>query len=422
MKKKISIIGLGYVGLPLAIEFGKNENVVGFDNNQNRVEKLKKKIDENLQIKRSEFLKAKSLRFSTNKKDLLNSDYFMITVPTPINHANKPDLKSLIGATKLVAKHLKKGSIVIYESTVYPGCTEEICVPLLEKISNFKMNVDFFCGYSPERINVGDKRYTLKKLVKVTSGSNSFSAKKINQLYKKIISAGTHMAPSIKVAEAAKVIENTQRDMNIGLVNELSIIFAKLKIDTLDVLKAAETKWNFISYKPGLVGGHCIGVDPYYLTHKANELGYKAKIILASRNLNNSMSEYVAKRVFGIMKKKKIKINNSNILILGITFKKNCNDTRNTKIYDLIKFLNVKNIKVDVYDPWVSRDKLDKKIKFNFLNKISKNKSYDGSILAVSHDCFKNFKKNGFGKLLKKKSVVFDVKSFLKKEFSDERL
>jgi len=421
-KNKIAIIGLGYVGLPLAIEFGKICEVVGFDLNINRVNELKKFEDNNLQIKKNEFKKAKNLKFTANEKNLVNSDYFIITVPTPINKLNKPDLKNLVGATKIVGKYIKKNSIVIYESTVFPGCTEELCAPLLKKISKLEYNLDFYCGYSPERINVGDKKYSLTNLKKVTSGSNSFTAKKIDNLYKKIISAGTHLAPSIKVAEAAKVIENTQRDLNIGLVNELSIIFNKMKINTADVLEAAATKWNFVSYKPGLVGGHCIGVDPYYLTYKASQLGYKAKIILTGRKLNNSMSSFVAKRVCYLMQKKKIKTKNSKILILGVTFKKNCTDIRNTKVLDLIKYLISKKIKVDVYDPWVNANELDKNRKYNFLSKIPNRKIYDAAVLAVSHDVFFTFKKKGLSKYLKKTSVVFDIENFLEKKFSDERL
>ena len=422
MKKKISIIGLGYVGLPLAIEFAKIARVIGFDNNKQRVEKLNNKIDENLQVKKKDFLHKNSLKFSTNKNDLTNSDYFIVTVPTPIDHKNKPDLKHLIESTKIIGKYLKKNSIVVYESTVYPGCTEEVCVPILQKISGLKFNKDFFCGYSPERINVGDNRFTLKKIKKVTSGSTPSSAKKIDALYKKIITAGTHLASSIKVAEASKVIENTQRDLNIGLVNELSIIFNLLKIDTKEVIEAAATKWNFIPYSPGLVGGHCIGVDPYYLTYKAEKLGYKPKIILSSRKLNNSMSSHVAKRFTYLMKSKKIKVNKSKVLIFGITFKKNCTDIRNTKVLDLIKHLRLKKVEVDVYDPWADLNSLKGKMNFKFISNLTEKKNYDGAILAVSHDCFSKFQKKGFGKLLKKKSVVYDVKSFLDKSLSDERL
>jgi UDP-N-acetyl-D-glucosamine/UDP-N-acetyl-D-galactosamine dehydrogenase len=420
-KNKISIIGLGYVGLPLAIEFAKIDEVVGFDLNNHRIRELKDYKDLNLQISQKQFKRSKKLLFTNDEKNLENSDYFIITVPTPINKLNKPDLKSLISATKIVGKYIKKNGIVIYESTVFPGCTEEICAPLLSKISGLKYNKDFFCGYSPERINVGDKKNTLKNLKKVTSGSNNQISKKIDSLYKKIITAGTHRAPSIKVAEAAKVIENTQRDLNIGLVNELSIIFNKMKIDTADVLKAAATKWNFVSYKPGLVGGHCIGVDPYYLTYKAKQLGYKAKIILTGRKLNNSMSVFVSKRIFYLMQKKRIKIKNSRILIFGMTFKKNCTDIRNTKVFDLINKLVLKKIKVDVYDPWVNTTELKKNRNYKLLNKLP-NKKYDASILAVSHNIFSKFKKKGFTKYLKNNSVVFDIENFLDKKFSDERL
>jgi len=421
MKKKICIIGLGYVGLPLAIEFAKVAKVIGFDTNKDRIKNLIDNIDINLEVEKINIKKTNLIKFSNDKNDLKNNDFYIITVPTPVNNYNNPDLKYLIEATKLVAKNLKKNSIVVYESTVFPGCTEEICVPIIEKYSGLKFNKSFYCGYSPERINVGDKKHSLIKIKKVTSGSTPESAKKIDNLYKKIINVGTHLAPSIKVAEAAKIIENTQRDLNIGLINELSIIFNLMKIDTKEVLEAAATKWNFVPYKPGLVGGHCIGVDPYYLTYKAKKIGYNPKIILASRKLNNEMSRYVAKRFVNLMQTKKIILSRSKILILGITFKKNCTDIRNTKVIDLINYLKSYKLKIDVYDPWANIDFLTIK-NFNFIKKIDDKKKYDGVIFAVAHDVFKKINKKKLDKFLKKKSVIYDIESFIDKKNSDERL
>lgn len=419
--KKISIIGQGYVGLPLTIELGKKyKDIIGFDNSINRISEIRKKIDKNKEISRSDFLKAKNVTFTSNKNDLSKSDFFIITVPTPLNSKKEPDLTSLINATKLVAKNLKKKSIIIYESTVYPGCTEEVCVPILEKHSHLKFNKDFFCGYSPERINVGDKKHSLTKIVKVVSGSNSWSTKKINQLYKSFIKVGTFIAKSIKIAEAAKVIENTQRDLNIALVNELSMIFKKMNINTIDVLNVANTKWNFVKYQPGLVGGHCIGIDPYYLTYKSKKIGHFPKIINAGRNVNDAMSNYVARRILTNMKNKNIRIKNSRSLILGCAFKKNCTDIRNSKIFDLADHLKKSGIKVDIYDPLVNVTNTENGNKLK-LTKIL-NKKYDVIILGVAHNIFKKFSKSKIKKLSKKISVIYDLGNFLDHKIITERL
>ncbi len=419
--KKISVIGQGYVGLPLTIEFGKKyKKIVGFDNSSKRILEIKKNIDNNKEIKKSEFIKARNVNFTDDPKNISNSDFFIITVPTPLNRNKKPDLSNLIKATKIVAKKIKKKSIVIYESTVYPGCTEEVCVPIIEKFSNLKYNIDFFCGYSPERINVGDKKHSLIKITKVVSGSNVNSTKKIDKLYKSIIKAGTFVAKSIKIAEAAKVIENTQRDLNIALVNELSMVFKKMKINTNDVLDVANTKWNFIKYDPGLVGGHCIGIDPYYLAYKSKKIGHDPKIINAGRKVNDGMSKYIARRILMNMKNKKIKIRNSSALILGCAFKKNCTDTRNSKIFDLAGYLSVLGIKVDIYDPWVNNLEINGSKKFSFIQKIKK--KYDVVILGVAHDIFKKFSNTKIKKLLKKINVIYDLCNFLSKEIITERL
>ena len=422
LKNKISIIGLGYVGLPLSLEFGKKFKVIGFDSSKSRIDELKKFKDVNFQTTRQDFSKAKYLKFSNNFQDLNNSTYFIITVPTPINKKNKPDLSNIINATKLVGKFLKKKSIVIYESTVFPGCTEEVCVPILEKQSNLKYNEDFFCGYSPERINVGDKRYSLTNLKKITSGSTIKIGRQVDNLYKSIIKAGTYLASNIKIAEAAKVIENTQRDLNIALINELAIIFNRLKLDTEEVLDAAATKWNFVKYKPGLVGGHCIGVDPYYLTFKSKELGYNPKIILTGRKLNNSVSKYIAKRIKYLIKLKNIPLKNRKCLILGCTFKKNCSDTRNSKVFDLIKNLKSIKAKIEIYDPWINPAELKKDYKIKFIKKLRTKKKYNILILAVSHDKFKYLNQKGPKIFCKNNHIIYDVKSFFKKEFVDERL
>jgi UDP-N-acetyl-D-galactosamine dehydrogenase len=411
-KIKIGIIGVGYVGLPLAVEFQKKYNVVCYDNNKKRIKNLNSNIDNTLEVSKNTLQKTKRLFFT---------NYFIVTVPTPINKQNKPNLQMLIKASKDVGKLLKKGDIVIYESTVYPGCTEEVCVPLLEKYSYLRYNVDFYCGYSPERINPGDKKHRLPKIKKVVSGSNRLILKKIKKLYSKIISAGIHEASSIKIAEAAKVIENTQRDLNIALINELSVIFNKLKIDTDEVLKAAETKWNFMPFKPGLVGGHCIGVDPYYLTYKAESLGYKPKVILSGRGINESVPKYIVKNLRIKMKKKSIKFVGSKILIMGLTFKENCPDMRNSKVPIMIDILKKNGCKVDVFDPWINDNENILGKKYNLQKKLS-SKNYDSIIIAVAHNIFKQFKIQKYLKLCKEKHVIYDLKHILPKKYVDLRL
>ncbi len=362
---KLAIIGLGYVGLPLALEFGKKKITIGYDIDKKRVKSLISGIDKNLEFDKNKLSSSKFLSYTNDIKDIKSSNCFIITVPTPVDDFKKPDLKPLFDATKMVAKIIKKKDLIIYESTVYPGCIEEECVPLLEKYSGLMFNKDFFCGYSPERINPGDKKHTLPNIKKITSGSTEKIARLVDQLYNDIINAGTHKAPSIKVAEAAKVIENTQRDLNIALINELAIIFNKLNIDTHAVLEAALSKWNFLDFKPGLVGGHCIGVDPYYLTHKAKTIGYKPNIILAGREINDNMGNYVASRFVEEMEKKKIKIKNSKILIMGLTFKENCADIRNSGIKSVIEKLKKKGCKLDLHDPWAESAEIKKNLASN---------------------------------------------------------
>ena len=409
---RIGIIGLGYVGLPLAIEFGKKFNTIGYDSNNKRINYLLKGIDQNNEIKNKIIKRSKKLLLTNDVEKINQCNYFIITVPTPIYNNKKPNLKFIINATKLVAKKIKKNDTVIYESTVFPGTTEEICVPILEKISKLKHNKDFFTGYSPERINPGDSKHTLTKIKKVISGSNPNIANKINLLYRSIIKAGTFKAPSIKVAESAKVIENTQRDINIAFINELSIIFNKLNIDTNEVLKAAKTKWNFMSFNPGLVGGHCIGVDPYYLSDKAKSVGYNPEIILAGRKINDSMGKYIANQIKKILKKNKIKLENkTRILILGIAFKENCSDIRNTKVIDIYKNLNKVRVNVDLTDPYVNKDEARFEYGVNLLSykKIRYN-NYKIIIHAVNHS---KFKKINFTKLKKNGCLIYDVKSTL---------
>lgn len=418
---KLAIIGLGYVGLPLAVEFAKKRNVIGFDINLQRIKELNAGIDKTLEIKSWELKKIKKLTFTNSEKKLFDSNCYIITVPTPINNYKKPDLRPIITATKIIGKNISQGDIIIYESTVFPGCTEEICVPILENISGLKYNRDFFCGYSPERINPGDKKHKLKNIRKITSGSNKDIADLIDKLYKEIIISDTFKANSIKVAEAAKVIENTQRDLNIALINELSIIFNRLKIDTQSVLKAAETKWNFIPFKPGLVGGHCIGVDPYYLTYKAQSIGYDPKIILAGRKLNYNMGGYVASEFKKKIKKKFIKIEKAKFLIMGLTFKENCPDLRNSGVKQIIDKLSKYGLKLEAYDPWVNSNDFKKIYKIKIITSL-KNQKYDGVIIAVAH---KKFKEIGIKKILKsmkKKHIIFDLKNLFGKKYSDFRL
>ncbi len=405
----LAIIGLGYVGLPLALEFQKKREVVGFDIKKKRIEELNSGIDINLETSKKELRDAKKLKFTSNKEDIKNSNCYIITVPTPINKFKKPDLTPLFEASKIVGKSIKKKDLIIYESTVFPGCVEDECVPILERFSGLKFNKDFFCGYSPERINPGDKKHTVSNIKKITSGSTPRIADLVDNLYNEIVTVGTHKASSIKVAEAAKVIENTQRDLNIALINELSIFFDKMNIDTQAVLDAAASKWNFLPFKPGLVGGHCIGVDPYYLTFKAKSIGYNPKIILAGRELNDKMGNYVATQLLTAMKKKSIKIQGAKILIMGLTFKENCADTRNSGIKSVIESLKKYKCDLDLYDPWVNKEDIKKIYSINPKTKLSKN-TYDSIMIAVSHDKFKTMGINKIYNLCKKKHIIYDLK------------
>lgn len=421
MKKnnlKLAVIGLGYVGLPLAAEFSKKRYVVGFDIQPKRIQQLKLGIDKTLELTKKEIKDAKQLLLTNNKKYLKFSNCYIVTVPTPINRLRKPDLKPLLKASEMIGKFLKKEDIVIYESTVYPGCTEEKCVPILEKFSKLKYNKDFYCGYSPERNNPGDKKNRIRNIKKVTSGSNQKIASIIDNLYNEIIIAGTYKAPSIKVAEAAKVIENTQRDLNIAFMNELSIIFNKMNIDFSEVLKAAKSKWNFLPFRPGLVGGHCIGVDPYYLIHKSEIAGYKPKVTSYARKLNDEMGNYVTSRFIEKMIDKSIKIINSKILIMGLTFKENCPDLRNSGIKNVINNLKKRKCKLDFYDPWVSEKDIKKTYGRKPIKKLVLAK-YDGIIIAVAHDQFKKMGIKYIKKLAKTKNVVFDLKSIFKRNEAD---
>ena len=412
---------MGYVGLPLAVEFGKLFDTIGFDVNLSRIEELMSGYDTTLEVETDELLNSKMLNYSGVINDLKDCTIFIVTVPTPIDDHKQPDLRPLEQASGMIGAILKKDDIVIYESTVYPGATEEICVPILEVCSGLKFNKDFFCGYSPERINPGDKKHRVTTIKKVTSGSNQETANKIDDLYKSIISAGTYKAESIKVAEAAKVIENTQRDINIALINELSMIFNKLGIDTEDVLRAAGTKWNFLPFKPGLVGGHCIGIDPYYLTHKAIEVGHHPEMILAGRRLNDAMSTYVINQIFKLMIKKRIHIVDSKILVLGLSFKENCPDLRNSRVVDLVYELNSFHCHVDVYDPWVDENKVEKEYGIPTISKLTKG-IYDAIVIAVSHDEFKSFTAKQLRALGKKKHVLYDIKYLLTSNEVDGRL
>lgn len=413
----IGVIGLGYVGLPLAVEFGKKYPVTGFDIHQQRIDELIAGHDRTLETSDEELAEATNLRYTTQLNDIGSCNYFIVTVPTPIDSHKRPDLTPLIKASESVGKVLKKGDIVIYESTVYPGATEEECVPILEKFSGLKYNTDFFCGYSPERINPGDKVHTVTKILKVTSGSTPEIAKKVDDLYKSIIVAGTYLASSIKVAEAAKVIENSQRDINIAFVNELALIFNKIGIDTHEVLAAAGTKWNFLKFTPGLVGGHCIGVDPYYLTHKAQELGYNPEIILAGRRLNDNMGFYVANRVIKHMIRKGQTVAGSRVLMLGITFKENCPDIRNSRAIDVVTEFNEYACKVDVYDPWADHAEVKHEYGIDLVDKPGND--YDAIVLAVAHNEFKELDIRSLGN---SDPVIYDIKGLLDKSIVDERL
>jgi UDP-N-acetyl-D-glucosamine/UDP-N-acetyl-D-galactosamine dehydrogenase len=418
---KLAIIGLGYVGLPLAAEFGKYRSVVGFDINQQRIAALKAGHDETLEVSDEELVRSVHLNYSAEIDDLRACNTYIVTVPTPIDAHKKPDLTPLIKASQTIGKVLKKGDIVIYESTVYPGATEEDCVPILEQVSGLKFNTDFFAGYSPERINPGDKEHRVTTIKKVTSGSTPEVAELIDSLYRQIIIAGTHKASSIKVAEAAKVIENTQRDLNIALINELALIFNKMGIDTEAVLEAAGTKWNFLPFRPGLVGGHCIGVDPYYLTHKAESIGYHPEIILAGRRLNDSMSTYVASQLIKGMLKRRIHVDGARVLVMGLTFKENCPDLRNTKVVDIVRELADYNIQVDVYDPWVSVEEAEHEYGLTPVIEPAIN-TYDGIILAVAHNQFRTLGAENIRRYGKDEHVLYDLKYLLSAVESDIRL
>jgi len=418
---KLAIIGLGYVGLPLAIEFAKKRRVIGFDTSLPRIEQLKEGFDKTLEISKEELIKTENLSFTSNIKDISHVNTYIVTVPTPINADKSPDLNPLFKASESLGKLLNKGDLVIYESTVYPGMTEEECVPILERASGLKFNKEFFVGYSPERINPGDKEHRLNSIVKVTSGSTEEIAELVDSLYKEIITAGTYKADSIIVAEAAKVIENTQRDLNIAFVNELAIIFNKMGIDTETVLKTAATKWNFLDFKPGIVGGHCIGVDPYYLTYKAKSLGYNPEIILAGRKLNDSMGIFISEKMSQAMKNKGIEIKGSNVLVAGLSFKENCNDLRNSRVVDIISQLKNLNIEVDIYDPWVDQSEAESEYNLKLIES-PKTDNYEGIIVAVAHDKFKNAGSHFFHDLGKQNHVLFDLKGIFSLDESDLRL
>lgn len=415
---KLCIVGLGYVGLPLAVEFAKKYRTIGFDLNSNRVNELRGGSDSTLEVSSDELREVPKLEFTTDVNEIADCNVFIVAVPTPIDAAKRPDFRPLEGASRTVAKVLKKGDTVVFESTVYPGATEEVCVPLLEKGSGLKYNQDFFCGYSPERINPGDKLHRLPSIVKITSGSTPETAFFVDNLYKTIITAGTFLASSIKVAEAAKVIENTQRDVNIALINELALIFDKLDINTREVLAAAGTKWNFLPFFPGLVGGHCIGVDPYYLTHKAQEVGYHPNMILAGRRLNDDMGHYIASTVIKKMIKKGIDTANSRILVMGLTFKENCPDLRNTKVTDIISEFAEYGISVDVYDPWVTSDEAFREYNIRLVENLQED-TYSGIVIAVAHHQFVEMTIGQLRRLCKEKSVIYDVKSLFPRDQVD---
>lgn len=418
---KLAIIGLGYVGLPLAVEFGKRRSVVGFDINQQRIDALKAGHDATLEVSDGELKEASQLVYSASLDDLKNCNVFIVTVPTPIDEHKQPDLTPLIKASETIGSVLKKGDIAVYESTVYPGATEEDCVPVLEKVSGLKFNVDFFAGYSPERINPGDKEHRVTTIKKVTSGSTPAVAELVDALYQEIIIAGTHKASCIKVAEAAKVIENTQRDLNIALINELAIIFNRMGIDTEAVLQAAGTKWNFLPFRPGLVGGHCIGVDPYYLTHKAQSIGYHPEIILAGRRLNDGMGAYVVSQLVKAMLKRRIHVDGARVLVMGLTFKENCPDLRNTRVVDIVSELAEYNIQVDVYDPWVTVEEAQHEYGITPIIEPAIN-VYDGIVLAVAHNEFRGLGAENIRQYGKSEHILYDLKYLLSAEEADLRL
>ncbi len=420
LDKKIAVIGLGYVGLPLAVEFGKKYSTLGFDINEDRVSELLAGHDATLEVSDEELKEAPFMSYSFTVNDLKSCNVYIVTVPTPIDEHKQPNLTPLVEASEMLGKVIGEGDIIIYESTVYPGATEETCLPVVERVSGLIFNKNFFAGYSPERINPGDKEHRVTNILKVTSGSTPEIADVVDDLYQSIITAGTHKASSIKVAEAAKVIENTQRDVNIALINELAIIFNKLDIDTLEVLEAAGTKWNFLPFRPGLVGGHCIGVDPYYLTHKAQSVGYHPEMILAGRRLNDGMASYVVSQLVKVMLKKRIQVEGANVLVMGLTFKENCPDLRNTKVVDIINELKEYNINVDITDPWCSNEEAEHEYKLNIVK--PKTEYYDAIILAVAHDAFKEQGYTNIRKLGKKEHVLYDLKYIFSKESVDMRL
>ena len=418
---KIAIIGLGYVGLPLAVEFGKKVPVMGFDIHQKRIDELQSGQDHTLEVSPKELKQATHLSYTTNLQQLADCNFFIVTVPTPIDEFKQPDLTPLVKASESIARVLKKGDVVVYESTVYPGATEEVCIPVLEKNSGLKFNQDFYAGYSPERINPGDKLHRVTNILKITSGSTPVVADYVDQVYNLIIEAGTHKAASIKVAEAAKVIENTQRDVNIALINELALIFNKMGIDTEAVLEAAGTKWNFLPFRPGLVGGHCIGVDPYYLTHKAQAIGYHPEIILAGRRLNDGMGAYVVTQLVNAMLKKRIQVEDAKVLILGLSFKENCPDIRNTRIIDIVNELKEYHTQIDVYDPWVDAAEAEHEYGISPVQALENGK-YDAVILAVAHHQFKDMGVQAIRALGKSEHVLYDLKYVLSQAESDLRL
>jgi UDP-N-acetyl-D-galactosamine dehydrogenase len=420
-KCRLGVVGLGYVGLPLAVEFGKRFETVGFDVKPERVAQLRKGRDSTLEVTRAELKSATHLRFTTEAKDLKACRVFIVTVPTPIDGYKRPDLAALTRASATVGQALRKGGVVIYESTVYPGCTEEVCVPILERESGLRFNRDFFAGYSPERINPGDKEHRLTTIRKVTSGSTPEAAEFVDKLYASIVRAGTHRASSIRVAEAAKVIENTQRDVNIALINELALIFNRLEIDTEEVLSAAGSKWNFLPFRPGLVGGHCIGVDPYYLTHKAQEIGYHPEMILAGRRLNDNMALYVAGQITQLMGRKRIHVNGARVLVLGITFKENCPDIRNSKVVDVVRELQKQGARVDIYDPWADRAECRHEYGLKLVRTLPA-RHYDAAIVAVAHREFRELGPRGVRALCRRLHVLYDIKHVFPATEVDARL
>ncbi|MFY0650462.1 MAG: nucleotide sugar dehydrogenase [Cyclobacteriaceae bacterium] len=414
---KVGVIGMGYVGLPLTIEISKKYDVVGFDINEVRLQELKGGFDKTNEVTSKEILDSAKLTFTSRKTDLKSCNFFIVTVPTPIDSNNKPDLGPLISATKTVGEQLKKEDIVVFESTVYPGCTEEECVPVLESESGLKYNQDFYCGYSPERINPGDKTRKVGDIKKVTSGSNQQIASLVDDFYQSIISAGTHKASSIRIAEASKVIENAQRDLNIAFVNELALLFNKMNLNTLEVLEAAQTKWNFLPFKPGLVGGHCIGVDPYYLTHKADQLGYKAEVILAGRRINDNMGKFISTELVKMMIAKSVNVSESKVLMMGITFKENCPDIRNSRVFDIIEELKSFNVNVEVHDPEADKEEVKARHSLSLTDKVYE--SYDGVVVAVNHNVYTEIDWN----LIRQNSkVIYDVKGVAPKGIADKTL